>query len=678
MEPFGLPDLPTVTLSELRPQLVDYLVVLSVENRHCWITIEPASRPGVTPPWLLLVFHTTESAQLLAGLTGIGPGGESSLGDAVGNLLLRLDWTYQDDPESWLRTSGIPGNGDLTAFGAALLATLEDVLGVGEADDLCVRCPLSSSSTELGEAAPSTYDEASVMSLPAAATIAAAPDAVCAIRTARDAEEAARQKMLQLGYPDARLTASGPDGGVDVLASGAVAQVKAQVTPVGPAVVQAIYGIACSMNSTALCFALGGYTDNAVRFAEGAGVALFTFDLSGRAVEANSAAVALRSQELRQRRQRSGSGIRPLWSADLRDQILAVSMTSWGVACLCERSMVGLNNRGETLFAVELPILDDTLLSGTSPSERFTTTDNSAFAILWHQRYNNQTGNELVRCSKDGRVEYQDFGVQALPFEIDSASKLLIQFGQPLSAGMTIYYLMDSGQPLAVPWPLRSWALSHRPLANNQMLEVDRVQEEALFVRVRQPVQQLARSHLWKPNEYTWLQKDYWTCRLAHYGVAILGPLLVNGMVVVGVTNYGDELEPTYVYGITVRDGKAVWMSRRLTGGLDLIRLGRDEVLLVLSRFSLRMSADTGSVVEELHYRAERGPGNVVVDDERIIMYYPNDSVVTIRELVGAGRYATRSVDLGIPPTAMDGRNGFLAAATGSSVAVYPRKKAHS
>jgi len=76
----------------------------------------------------------------------------------------------------------------------------------------------------------------------------------------RVAEAIVRDWMKQNGYRDARLTPSGPDGGVDVVASGAVAQVKHHAKPVRLPEVQRIYGIAVAERKKALIFGSAGFT----------------------------------------------------------------------------------------------------------------------------------------------------------------------------------------------------------------------------------------------------------------------------------------------------------------------------------------------------------------------------------------------------------------------------------
>ena len=53
------------------------------------------------------------------------------------------------------------------------------------------------------------------------------------IRTAVDAEVAAAEFMRRIGFADAKRTPSGADGGIDVIAAGAVAQVKTHMKPIG-------------------------------------------------------------------------------------------------------------------------------------------------------------------------------------------------------------------------------------------------------------------------------------------------------------------------------------------------------------------------------------------------------------------------------------------------------------
>lgn len=87
--------------------------------------------------------------------------------------------------------------------------------------------------------------------------------------------------MRHLGFSDARCTPAGTDGGVDVRSSGAVAQVKAQLTPVGRPELQALYGVARSEGRRPLFFSLMSYTAAALTWADEVGMPLFRFDHAG-------------------------------------------------------------------------------------------------------------------------------------------------------------------------------------------------------------------------------------------------------------------------------------------------------------------------------------------------------------------------------------------------------------
>lgn len=116
-------------------------------------------------------------------------------------------------------------------------------------------------------------------------------------RSPRDFEDAARDWMVCWGFADARLTSDGPDGGIDVVASGAVAQVKSWMTPIGIAEVQRLRGAAHD-GSAAFFFSLMDYTDAARRFADSAGVRLFRFGGYDGSVEATNVAASAFLREL--------------------------------------------------------------------------------------------------------------------------------------------------------------------------------------------------------------------------------------------------------------------------------------------------------------------------------------------------------------------------------------------
>lgn len=106
----------------------------------------------------------------------------------------------------------------------------------------------------------------------------------------RDAEELAAWYMREkLGMQGARTTGSGNDAGIDVVAHGAVAQVKHVSTPIGAPVVQAALG-AGHGSGTVLFFALSGYTRQAEVFASKVNVSLFQYDIYGDVRAKNDAA----------------------------------------------------------------------------------------------------------------------------------------------------------------------------------------------------------------------------------------------------------------------------------------------------------------------------------------------------------------------------------------------------
>jgi hypothetical protein len=78
------------------------------------------------------------------------------------------------------------------------------------------------------------------------------------------------------GWRDARVTSGGADGGIDIRARGAVAQVKRWQKKVGRPDVQRLLGVATAERAKAIFFSSGGYSADAARFADQNGIALFT------------------------------------------------------------------------------------------------------------------------------------------------------------------------------------------------------------------------------------------------------------------------------------------------------------------------------------------------------------------------------------------------------------------
>lgn len=107
------------------------------------------------------------------------------------------------------------------------------------------------------------------------------------------AEAVVAAHVRSLGFADARPTPAGPDGGIDVQASEAIAQVKHYSrTKVGRPVIQQIRG-AAAPGTTALCYARSGFSSSARVFADATGVGLFTYDDQWTMTPASIAAQAL-------------------------------------------------------------------------------------------------------------------------------------------------------------------------------------------------------------------------------------------------------------------------------------------------------------------------------------------------------------------------------------------------
>jgi hypothetical protein len=88
--------------------------------------------------------------------------------------------------------------------------------------------------------------------------------------------------MVYFGYADAQLCRGGPDAGIDISSTDAVAQVKAGETPTGRPVVQQLSGIAGQVGKRPVLFTVSGVTDEAREWADKAGIALFQLSLAGQ------------------------------------------------------------------------------------------------------------------------------------------------------------------------------------------------------------------------------------------------------------------------------------------------------------------------------------------------------------------------------------------------------------
>lgn len=121
------------------------------------------------------------------------------------------------------------------------------------------------------------------------------------IRSAREAELNAAVRMRELGYPDAEATPIGPDAGIDVVATGAVAQVKRESHAVGRPALQRLFGAAAGADVDLLFFSSSEYSRHAVEYADRVKIALFTYDVLGEICPANdrAAAAELSSEQTR-------------------------------------------------------------------------------------------------------------------------------------------------------------------------------------------------------------------------------------------------------------------------------------------------------------------------------------------------------------------------------------------
>ncbi|MCT7294211.1 restriction endonuclease (plasmid) [Rhodococcus pyridinivorans] len=95
--------------------------------------------------------------------------------------------------------------------------------------------------------------------------------------TWEDAEDFAEDWMRKNGYPDARKTKAGPDGGIDVTSARAVAQVKFFSSKIALHEIQRLSGIAHAEGKDAIFFSRTGYTKKAKEWGDRHGVRCLTF-----------------------------------------------------------------------------------------------------------------------------------------------------------------------------------------------------------------------------------------------------------------------------------------------------------------------------------------------------------------------------------------------------------------
>ena len=171
--------------------------------------------------------------------------------------------------------------------------------------------------------------------------------------------------MRHLGFEDARCTGAGTDGGVDVRSGRAVAQVKAQLTPVGRPELQALYGVARSEGHQPLFFSLMSYTAAALSWADEVGMALFRFDHAGMVEPVNAPAEALLAAA-------GGPGLQPppAWPVRLTDRAgrAAIARERRGLLFAERVAFVGLG-----WIWVQLVRLDYTVPTRRAVAHRATT-----------------------------------------------------------------------------------------------------------------------------------------------------------------------------------------------------------------------------------------------------------------------------------------------------------------
>lgn len=131
------------------------------------------------------------------------------------------------------------------------------------------------------------------------APTSSAPPPVLTLRHNHDGEVLAAEYMRWLGFTDSTATPVGSDGGIDVAATDAVAQVKMHAKPVGRPDIQRLIGAAHSLGPRVLLFfSQQGYGSHAIEFADQAGMALFKFNYSDGVEPVNDAANRLVTNRL--------------------------------------------------------------------------------------------------------------------------------------------------------------------------------------------------------------------------------------------------------------------------------------------------------------------------------------------------------------------------------------------
>lgn len=123
---------------------------------------------------------------------------------------------------------------------------------------------------------------------------AAWPFRTSPINSWQEAEANAAKWMRAWGFTNSKVTPGGPDAGVDVRGSGAIAQVKFRTTKPGRPALQLLVGSHSRAAPEAmLFFSRSGYAKTAVEFAGAWNIALFSYDETGTPFPENKAARSL-------------------------------------------------------------------------------------------------------------------------------------------------------------------------------------------------------------------------------------------------------------------------------------------------------------------------------------------------------------------------------------------------
>ncbi|MGW4219500.1 hypothetical protein ACWEJZ_21095 [Streptomyces bacillaris] len=110
------------------------------------------------------------------------------------------------------------------------------------------------------------------------------------IRTGHDAVSAAALYLTWLGYREVARPRTRPAGGIDLRATGLVAQVDATTRPVELRAVECLWLNALGASAAGVFFSLAGYVAEARARADGIGLPLFVMDLDGTPQPVNSPA----------------------------------------------------------------------------------------------------------------------------------------------------------------------------------------------------------------------------------------------------------------------------------------------------------------------------------------------------------------------------------------------------